>query len=338
LINLEKVTIIGSGYWAFAFARILSDAGTEVTIFSIEQEVVKFFKENRQHPKFTEYTFSKNVSISDDKDVIKNALVLFWVIPAQLMKSAVQEYQNLFNPKQIFCILSKGIDIETDLTMSEILEKYGSIKPSNIAVLSGPNLASEIIERKPAATLIASSSLSTAKKIAQLCNSPYFVTFISDDVKGVEIAGDLKNVYAILAGLIQSLDFGYNTFSAVLTRALKEMILIGDVLGAKTETFYGLAGLGDLITTASSPNSRNHTLGYKIGEIIKSKQNLNIKELLASSLGVAEGYYTTKAAYEISKKNHLDTPLLNCIYEILFQNAKPYQTLVNLLDQKISFE
>jgi glycerol-3-phosphate dehydrogenase (NAD(P)+) len=220
---------------------------------------------------------------------------------------------------------TKGIEHESGLRMSEVLREYFPAHP--IGTLSGPNHAEEVARRMPAAAVVAFANLSLAEQLQPLLSTPYFRTYTTDDVAGVELGGALKNIYAIAAGVSDGLGFGDNSKAALETRALVELVRLGVVLGGRRETFYGLSGMGDLVVTCFSRLSRNRGLGERLG------RGESLQEITAGMSGIAEGVPTTRSAFECARKAGVSTPIIDQVYAMLFERKPPRTALVELMSR-----
>ena len=293
------ISVIGAGAWGSALFWALREKN-EVVITSRHKRKIENF-----------------VSIDE---AFKNEYLII-VIAAQAISGFLENYKDKIKNKKILCA-SKGIDIKKLKFLNEIFEEY--IDVNNLAFVSGPSFAKEVIEKKPTALVIASKNLELAEKFASFF--PHFIkTYIDNDVYGVEVAGAYKNVIAIAAGISEGLNLGNNARAALISRGLVEMDRFGEYFGAKKDTFLGVAGSGDLFLTANSTMSRNFRVGLNLakGKILT--------DILNELTEVAEGVYTTKAIYEISKKNNIYTPIANEVYKILYEEKKVKESLRDLL-------
>jgi glycerol-3-phosphate dehydrogenase (NAD(P)+) len=218
----------------------------------------------------------------------------------------------------------KGVELSTDRRMSEVVSEAFDIPASRVAVVSGPNLALEIAHRQPTATVVASSSQATAQLVANACASAYFRPYTNDDVVGVELCGAVKNVIALAVGISQGRGLGYNTMATVITRGLVEMTRLGLALGADADTFPGLAGLGDLMATCASPDSRNHTLGGHIG------RGKTLEEAIAATGGTAEGVKSSRSVLELATSLGVEMPITSAVVRVLHEGL-PIDQLAALL-------
>ena len=293
------VSVIGAGAWGSAI------------YFAIKEKVNAVITSRRK----------RNIEgFVDFKDALKNEYLIV-VIAAQAIKDFLKDYKEEIKSKKIL-VASKGIDVESLKFLDEIFEEY--VDRKNLAFVSGPSFAKEVKEKKPTALVIASKNLDLAKEFSKFF--PDFIKiYVDDDTKGVEIAGAYKNVIAIASGISDGLNLGNNARAALLARGLVEMDRFGEFFGAKKDTFLGLAGAGDLFLTANSTMSRNYRVGFNLA---KGK---SLNDILNELKEVAEGVYTTKAIYEISKLKNIYTPIANEVYKILYEGKSPKDSLRDLL-------
>jgi len=239
-------------------------------------------------------------------------------VPAQRMRQNVRLSNPHLNASMILISAAKGLEAETGKRMSEVIaDEVASVSQDRICALSGPNLSGEINQGLPATSVVAGRGVEVARKVQGLLDSPNFSVFVSDDIVGVELCGALKNVIALGAGIMDGLDLGNNAKAAFITLGWSEIVSLGIALGAKPGTFYGLAGLGDLIATGNSPLSRNHYVGYELG-----KGRL-LNDIITSMSHVAEGVDTAIAAHRLANRLRLETPIINLVYSVLFESLPP---------------
>jgi glycerol-3-phosphate dehydrogenase (NAD(P)+) len=330
--NGIRAAVVGSGNWGTAFSKVLIDAGSQTTLCTDDIAVAKQLNENHEHPNYPGVHISRRLSVSTDPQSLAEADVVFFAIPAQLLRAALKSYSSVIRSDAVICSLIKGLELKSRLPMSQVIAEVDGRSENLIAVLSGPNLASEIIKRQPAAATVASKNSESSFKVGKACDSGYFKTFMSDDVLGVELCGDLKNVVAVAAGMVKGANMGSNSLASLLTRGLKEISEIGVKLGARKETFMGLSGVGDLIATGTSPESRNFKFGFNLAK------GANVKEALELSNGVPEGYYTSPSAFELAQSFKIPAPIIQGVYQVLYENRKAEQMLLDLLKLQSSFE
>ncbi len=324
---MHKFFIIGSGSWGLTLSKILSENKHKVKLLvRSEEKLLKFRKERTEKgieiPKDVEFTL-------DLKD-IENFEFVVIAVPSFAFSETLKKLSKYKD--KYFLIATKGFTKELKLKSQLFEEVMGN---KNFAILSGPNIATELAQKKPSSTVIASYNHRIAKLFQGALFNDYFRPYIWDDVLGVEIGGNLKNIYAIAGGIIDALNLGLNAKASLLTRALAEMIRLGIHFGAKKRTFSGLSGIGDLMATAFSKNSRNHFVGYKLGSGYKLDE---IKRELEAMNMVAEGVDTTFFVYQISKQNNIDMPIVKVIRKILLNEISIVDGIKMLIRRPLKME
>ncbi|MDR2799540.1 MAG: NAD(P)-dependent glycerol-3-phosphate dehydrogenase [Bifidobacteriaceae bacterium] len=313
----SNVCLIGGGAWGSVFANILTENHSRVMVWEKEQAIVDEMNANHTHPRHPGKKFSdKIIATSSFEKATDNADIVFFCISSQHLRSVVKEIKPFINYNQILVSLSKGIEVKTNKTMTQIIKEELIADPQNLAAISGPNLSGELLEKKPAATVVASKSKEAIKAISSAVSTSYFRPFASSDVLGVELCGALKNVIALAIGMAEGSEYGFNTQSTVITRGLEEIMRLGVSMGAQAKTFYGLAGIGDLIATCMSPNSRNHSFGFAMG------RGSSFEEAKKLSNGVAEGCMSAAAALELGGEYLVPMPIAQGVYKVLFEGEK----------------
>ncbi|MDQ2918789.1 MAG: NAD(P)-dependent glycerol-3-phosphate dehydrogenase, partial [Verrucomicrobiota bacterium] len=269
-----------------------------------------------------------SISLTSSLADCASADLIVFVTPSTALRSVAQEIKNSLTSSSILLSCTKGIEHGTGLRMSEILVEF--FPQNTIAVLSGPNLAAEISRELPTATVLGCRDAECAQELQQYLGSPRFRIYSSDETVGIELGGALKNVFAIAAGISDGFGLGDNSKAALVTRGLAELLRLGTAMGGQARTFYGLSGAGDLIATCFSQLSRNRRVGEKLG------QGHSLDQIVASTKTVAEGVPTTKSAFECARRLGIETPIIDQIFNILYQNKKPAEALEELLarDQK----
>lgn len=315
---MEKVAVIGATTWGSTLSRMLAKKGVKVALWArteIEAEALKSGKAGLPQAANEGDCFSVMTSI--DK-VLDSAEAVIYAVPAQRLRKNVRLTAPLLGNSAILVSAAKGLEAESGKRMSEVIaDEVSPVLASRICVLSGPNLSREINQGLPATSLVASQNIEVAKQVQDLFCCPGFSVYVSDDIVGVELCGALKNVVALGAGMLDGLGMGNNAKAAFITLGWNDAVKIGLALGAKVGTFYGIAGLGDLIATGSSPLSRNYYVGYELGK------GRPLAEIKASMTQVAEGIDTTIAAYRLANRLRLDTPIIDLIYGVLFEALPP---------------
>ncbi len=323
----QKIAVLGTGAWGTTFAQVLADAGNRVEMWGRNKETVAQINDH-QNPKYLpDITLPADVTATTDMaEAVRDAALIVLAVPTQATADIIKQVTK-YAPDATYVSLSKGIEIGTNRTISEILRDVAGLKDSQIAVISGPNLSREIALRQPAATVVASNDLETATRIAKICHAGYFRPYVSTDLQGVEIAGAVKNVVALAIGAAEGLGLGTNTKSTLITRGLAEMTRFAEALGARPETFAGIAGMGDLVATCSSTLSRNYSLGYRLG------QGASLDEALELSAGVAEGAKTAGPVLEIGEELGVDMPITRGAVEVLAGRATVEEMGEAMLDR-----
>jgi len=300
-----SATVLGAGAWGTTFAKVLADAGCEVRLWSREPAVAAAINEHHRNSRFLPGIDlpASIVGTSDAAAALAGAQLVVGAIPSQVARAALAPMADLIEHDAVVVSLMKGVELSTDRLMSEVVMESLAIPAERVAVVSGPNLAKEIAVEQPTATVVASASERTAALVARACASPYFRPYTNDDVVGVELSGAVKNVIALAVGIAQGLGYGWNTSATLITRGLVEITRLGMALGAKPETFAGLAGMGDLVATCASPLSRNHTLGNHLGK------GLTLEEALAATGGTAEGVKSSQSVLDLANKHDVEMPI-----------------------------
>ena len=307
-----KVTVIGNTSWGNTLGALLSDKGAAVTLWTRSKAEAEELNQVRRS-----YSSTSHIG-----GALKGANLAIWAVPSQKLRENVKQAKNYLTSSMLLMSAAKGLEVDSGKRMSQVLAE--EIAPSlgrQICVLSGPNLAGEIAQGLPAVSVIAAQDIALAERAKGLMESPKFVLYTSDDVIGVELGGALKNIIALGAGMIDGLGLGNNAKGAFIAWGWDEVVSLGVTLGARAGTFYGLAGLGDLITTCASTLSRNHYVGY---ELAKGR---SLSEISASMTHVAEGVATTAAVHRLAKTQGLKLPIINLIYGILFEGLPPSRVL-----------
>lgn len=324
-----KISILGAGSWGSTLAWLLSKKNLPVNIWTIDKKEYEYIQKTKTLPRPKKLKLNKNIHITTDlKFIIKNSSIIIVAVPTNAVKQTVLKIKEL-NPskKIIFLSATKGITKGDNLRPSVILKKYLSKNP--IAVLSGPNIALDVVSEAPIISIIASENLKVAKLLQNIISSKSFRIYINKDVIGVEIAGALKNVIAIASGMSDGFGFNISTKAALISRGLVEIAKIAIKEGAKAKTLLGAAGIGDLIATCCSTNSRNYKVGFNLA------RGKNIKSILTNLGQVAEGVETVKSMIALAKKHNLEVPIAESIHEVVVEGKKPKSALNKLLNRRV---
>ena len=323
-----KIGIIGGGVWGSAIAKLLSN--NKVCIITRDTKIVTSINEHRFNPRLKYAVFNENVSATADLNEAKDMDYLFLTLPSQKIRDVLSKVDLSKNTQEII-IASKGIEIESCSFLSDVVKEVS--KNTNINILSGPCFSEEVSQNLPTAVTFASSNKKSFENINSLFHNKNFRSYYSDDLIGCQIGGALKNIYAIAAGITLGLNLGENAKSALITRSFVEISRFGESMGAKKQTIFGLSGLGDLILTCSSLKSRN----TKFGQLISSTNNPDIDDILKSQQ-ITEGYYTVKAVKKIADDKKIEMPIMEAIYNILYNQYSIQEVINNLLERPIKDE
>ncbi len=328
-----KASVIGGGTWGSAFALHLGRLDIEARLWIRERDIYEETRQNRENRTFLPgYVFPLKVSFFHDiKNAVDPSEIVFIAVPSKFCRGIYEKLAPFLSSSQIIVSLTKGIEENSLKRMSEVMEEIFPPR-SQIAALSGPSFAIEVAEQHPTAVVIASKSLSLAKKIQHLISSRTLRVYASNDIIGVELGGALKNVIAIAAGFLDSLQFGSNSIAALITRGISEITRLGIKLGAKKETFSGLAGIGDLVLTCTGKLSRNRYVGYELG---KGK---SLTEIVSSMKMVAEGITTTFSARQLAIREKVEMPISEQVYQVLYANKEPEKALQDLMSRELKEE
>ncbi len=328
-----KLTILGAGCWGATLAWLLTDNFDEVCLWSREEDLTEDLLKNKHCSKPLEIQLQDKVEVTSDlKSAIENAEIILSVVATTGTRSVCERLKNSgIKPEQILVNASKGIELPSLMTMSDVIKEV--LPEQKLAILSGPTLAKEVLMGCPTAACVASEDMETAKFVQEHLNvKDKFRLYTNSDVAGVEFGGSLKNVIAIAAGFADEMKLGDNCMGALLTRGMAEIVRVSVRLGANPSTLYGLSGMGDLIATCSSPLSRNHTVGAMLA---KGKK---IDDILNELGSVAEGVKTAKALCEIAKKEGIEVPVSAAIYEALYTDITPVEVMQKLMNRKLKEE
>ena len=323
---MKEFSVIGAGSWGTVLSNLLALNSHRVKIWtknnSIYQEILSVNKNSKYLPNLN---ISKNVLPTLNlRECFGEEKIIILAIPSNGIKVISKEIKNFHHISNRYVLASKGIDLDTFKTMSETLSTEANIDSNKIFVLSGPNLAEEVSENFSTASVLAGENLDEAKMISNFFNNKTFKIFLSSDKKGVELAGALKNIYAISAGLSDGLGSKSNTKAMLLTRSLSEMTELFIELDANPSTLLGLAGVGDLFATSSSSKSRNYSLGYSLG------QNMTLNQAQAEIGQVVEGINTLKTVFNKKNELNLSMPIVDVLYQIVFSEMDPKDCFANI--------
>lgn len=334
--NIDKISVIGAGSWGCALARILGDNGHEVLIYDIDEKAINEI--NQYHTnisKLFEGELPLNVKGTTNlEEVVSFSNNILLVVPTKVVRSVLCDINKCLKEKKLFINASKGIEPDTYKRVSEIVyEEINNDYIEGFVALTGPSHAEEVIKQKLTMVAAASEVEEHAYKVQKLfSNNVYFRVYRLYDLIGAELGGSLKNVYALGAGICEGLGFGVNARTALITRALIEMKKLAVAMGAKEETLDGLTGMGDLIVTCTSNLSRNYQAGVQIA------LGNDITSAVESIPMVVEGARTCISAYQVARKLNIDTPIINAIYNVLYNGHDPKAEIRDIMSRSLKQE
>jgi len=323
---MERIAVIGAGNWGTALGNLLARKGHDVALWSFEADVAEAINRDHENPKYL-----RNIRLSEKlvatpslEDAVRGADVLVSVSPAQHVRAVLARIAKRI-PDDVFIVsASKGIETGTLKTMDGVIDSV--LKPARApAFLSGPSFAVEVAQEKPTAVTVASHDHASAIHAQQLFQAPYFRVYTTSDVIGVELAGALKNVIALGAGMATGLGLGHNALAALITRSLAEISRLGIAMGANPLTFAGLAGMGDLILTCTGDLSRNRSVGIQLG------RGRPLQDILDEMKMVAEGVETARAAHALAARMNIEMPIIEEVYAVLFEDRPAREAVTNLM-------
>lgn len=313
-----KVAVMGAGSWGTTLAKVFADAGCRVTLWARRAEVADAINAERHNPDYlSDITLPEALGATHDPaEAMREAEIIVLAVPSQTLRENLARWTDLIPQGATLVSLAKGIEKGSFLRMSQVITEVTGVDEGRVAVLSGPNLAREIAEEQPAATVIACKDENRAKLVQAALASPYFRPYTNSDVIGCEVGGASKNVIALACGMASGRGLGENTIATVITRGLAEITRLGIAMGADARTFSGLAGLGDLVATCSSPLSRNRSFGARLGE------GGTLEEAKAATNGqVAEGVISSQSIFQLAQKHKVDMPITQAVYGVCHKGA-----------------
>jgi len=330
-----RIAVLGAGSWGTTLAILLSQNAHDVVLWAHRDDHARAMAERRENAILLPgITIPAAVAISSDLTfAVRDVEAIVTAVPTQFLRSVADRLKSAVRADHLVVNVAKGIENESLMAISEILlDVLPGVKRDHIVTLSGPSFADEVSRRVPTAVVAASHSIQSARKTQQVFMTPYFRVYSSTDIHGVELAGSIKNVIAIGAGIADGAGFGDNTKAAIMTRATAEIARLGKFVGARQETFAGLSGIGDLIATCMSKHSRNRHVGEEIGKGRK------LRDVLAEMVMVAEGVATTKSVHDLARKHDVELPIAHEVYEVLFEDKDPILATSHLMTRQAKDE
>lgn len=327
--------VIGAGSWGTTLANLLANKGFPVTLWCYEKDLAERMRKSAVNDLYLPgFQLAENLNYTSClKTAVSGKDLLLFVTPSQVTRQVLEQALPDINRDALLVSASKGIENDSLMLLSQVFEE---ILPqemhARLGFLSGPSFAKEVSQGMPTAVVAAAREMETARQIQDSFSTSAFRVYTHDDIIGVELGGAMKNVIALAAGVSDGLGFGYNTRAALITRGLAEMTRMGLKLGGRAETFAGLAGMGDLVLTCTGDLSRNRSVGMELGKGRK------IAEILAGMQMVAEGVKTTLSAYQLAGKLNVDAPIIEQMYQILYENKDPRQAVSDLMLRDLKAE
>ncbi|MGW2187601.1 NAD(P)H-dependent glycerol-3-phosphate dehydrogenase [Streptomyces sp. NPDC001719] len=326
---MTRCAVYGTGSWGTAFAMILADAGCEVTMWGRRESLVTAINTTRVNPDYlpgTELPAAVRAT-TDPAEAAAGADFTVLAVPSQTLRGNLTEWAPLLAADTVLVSLMKGVELGTAKRMSEVVEEVAKVSADRVAVLTGPNLAKEIAARQPAAAVVACRDESVAKRLQTACHTLYFRPYTNTDVVGCELGGAVKNVIALAVGIADGMGLGDNAKASLITRGLAETTRLGLAMGADAHTFAGLAGMGDLVATCSSPLSRNHTFGTNLG------RGMTLAETIAVTKQTAEGVKSCESVLDLARRHDVDMPITETVVEIVHEGKPPLVALKELMSR-----
>ncbi|MGW5400093.1 NAD(P)H-dependent glycerol-3-phosphate dehydrogenase [Streptomyces sp. NPDC003952] len=325
----RRIAVFGAGSWGTAFAMILADAGSDVTLLGRRPELVAAINSNRINPDyFPDTELPPGITATTDPvAAAAGAEFIVLAVPSQTLRANLESWNSVIGKGAVLVSLMKGIELDTTKRMSQVIAEVTGAGPERIAVVSGPNLAGEIIRRQPAASVLACVDESVGTRLQEACLTDYHRPYTNSDVTGCEIGGTIKNAIGLAVGIADGMGLGDNSKASLITRGLAETTRLGLAMGADAHTFAGLAGLGDLAATCSSPLSRNRTFGVNLG------RGMTLEEVKAVTRQTAEGVTSCKSVLDLARIHDVDMPITETVVDIVHGGKRPHVALQELMSR-----
>ncbi|HEY7147116.1 MAG TPA: NAD(P)H-dependent glycerol-3-phosphate dehydrogenase [Streptosporangiaceae bacterium] len=308
-----KAAVMGAGSWGTTFAQVLCDAGAPAMLYCRRGELAVSINSAHLSPDYLPgVTLSETIrATADPAAALDGADLVIVAVPAQSLRANLAAWHDLLPPRALLVSLMKGIELGTCKRMSEVIEEVAAVPPERIAVVTGPNLAMEIAQRQYSAAVVACTDPDAAGTLQQACHTSYFRPYTNPDVIGCELGGAVKNVIALAVGIAAGMGLGDNTRAMLITRGLAEITRLGAALGADQHTFAGLAAMGDLVATCSSPLSRNRTFGENLGK------GMSLEEVIATTRHTVEGVKSSVSVLELARRHDVEMPITEVMVAVM---------------------
>ncbi|KWW99634.1 NAD(P)-dependent glycerol-3-phosphate dehydrogenase [Carbonactinospora thermoautotrophica] len=324
---MTRAAVFGTGSWGTAFSMVLADAGGEVRLWGRRAELVDAINAKHENPDYLPgIELPERIrATTDPTQALADADFVVLALPSQTVREQLARWAPLLPPDAVLVSLMKGVELGTCKRMSEVIREVAGVPETRVAVVTGPNLAKEIAQRQPAATVVACTDEEVARRLQKACHTSYFRPYTNTDVVGCELGGAVKNVIALAVGIADGMGLGDNAKASLITRGLAETTRLGAALGADPHTFSGLAGLGDLVATCASPLSRNRTFGYNLG------RGMTFQEVVAVTRQTAEGVKSCESLLELARRHGVEMPITETVVAIVHDGKSPRQMLRELM-------
>ncbi|MCV7338026.1 MULTISPECIES: NAD(P)H-dependent glycerol-3-phosphate dehydrogenase [Mycolicibacterium] len=325
---MVKAAVMGAGAWGTALAKVLADAGNPVTMWARRPEVADEINTDHRNSRYLgDVVLPPSIrATADPAEALEGACTVLLGVPAQQLRANLEGWKHLIGDDVTLVSLAKGIELGTLMRMSQVIVQVTGADPSRVAVVTGPNLASEIADEQPAATVVACSDSGRAVALQRALATGYFRPYTNADVVGAEVGGACKNVIALACGMAVGVGLGENTVAAIITRGLAEVMRLGIALGATPATLAGLAGVGDLVATCTSRHSRNRTFGERLG-----KGGTMESALIAGAGHVAEGVASCESVLALASSYGVEMPLTDAVYRVCHKGLSVHEAVAGLL-------
>ncbi|MBP2703285.1 NAD(P)-dependent glycerol-3-phosphate dehydrogenase [Microbispora sp. RL4-1S] len=326
---MSSAVVFGTGSWGTTFAMILAEAGTRTTLWGRRAAVVDAINSGHENPEYLPGVALPETlrATTDPVAAMEGADFVVLAVPAQTLRANLLTWRHAVPDDAVLVSLMKGVELGTCKRMSEVICEVADVPESRVAVVSGPNLVGELAQRQPAAAVVACRDEAVAARLQEACHLPWFRTYTNPDVIGVELGGAVKNVIALAVGVSAGMGLGDNVRATLMTRGLAEIARLGAALGADQHTFAGLAGMGDLIATCTSPLSRNRTFGENLG------RGMTLAEVVAATRQTAEGVKSCESVLELARKHDVEMPITEVVVGVVHDGMTPSEAAMLLMSR-----
>jgi glycerol-3-phosphate dehydrogenase (NAD(P)+) len=326
---MTKAVVFGSGSWGTTFAMILAEAGAETMLWGRRPEIAEAVNRRHENPGYLPGVTlpDRLLATTDPAEAMDGAEFVVLAVPSQTLRGNLAVWKPLIPDGAVLVSLMKGIELGTCKRMSEVICEVAEVPQGRVAVVSGPNLVGELVQRQPAATVVASTDEGVAARLQETCHVPWFRPYTNPDVVGVELGGAVKNVIALAVGVAAGMGLGDNLRATLMTRGLAEISRLGAALGADQHTFAGLAGMGDLVATCTSPLSRNRTFGENLG------RGMTLAEVIAATKQTAEGVKSCESVLDLARKHDVEMPITEVVVGVVHDGMTPSEAAVLLMSR-----